>query len=346
MHWNLLDAAFRSRRRAGRSLRFVRSGSARLSADLMGRLEDLWGVPVVESYGMTEAHQIASNPLPPGLRKPGTVGVPTGSEVAILNRDGPVGPGEVGEILVRGPNVVTEYLAPPEVNEAAFINGWLRTGDTGFLDEDGYLTVTGRMTEMINRGGEKVQPHEVDAVLEEHPAVAQSAAFGVPHPTLIQEVAAAVVLRPGTGVGPGELERFAADRLAPHKLPRRIVVLDSLPTHSTGKVQRNRLAEELGMTFGEVPGMPMASVGVDAPRSPMAAALVGIWAEALERVSVGVDEDFFACGGDSLSGLRLLAMVREVFGVEIPPMAMYDETSTVARMAGFIERSLAEPTAE
>jgi acyl-CoA synthetase (AMP-forming)/AMP-acid ligase II/acyl carrier protein len=341
MHASLLAAGTAAARSVGHRLRFVRSGSAPLRPELMAEMEELWGVPVVESYGMTEAHQIASNPLPPGQRRPGTVGLPTGAQVAVRINGRPAAPGEPGEIIVRGANVVTEYLASAEVNAASFVDGWFRTGDTGVLDEDGYLTLTGRLTEIINRGGDKVQPREVDAVLEAHPAVARALAFGVPHPTLTQEVAAAVVLRSGARLSHGELEQFAAERLAPHKRPRRIVTVTTLPTHGTGKVRRGRLAEELGMTFYETHARPAADERGAAPRTATQAALVGIWAQALNLTSIGVDDDFFEAGGDSLSGMRLLDGVEQIFGVEVPPMAMYDTTNTVARMAAYIEEKRA-----
>ena len=193
----------------------------------MLELEKTFGVPVIESYGMTEAaHQMASNPLPPRPRKPGSVGIAAGPEVAILDGDGEVlGVGEVGEVSIRGPNVTLGYEANPEANAKAFTNGWFRTGDQGLLDEDGYLRLTGRLKELINRGGEKISPLEVDEVLMVHPAVAQVVTFGIPHEKLGEEVGAAVVLREGQTATERELRDFAATRLADFKVPRKIVLL-------------------------------------------------------------------------------------------------------------------------
>lgn len=343
MHRAAIDAARPSGRRPRHALRFLRAGSGPLSPGLMHELEDFWGVPAIESYGMTEAHQIASSPLPPGVRKPGTAGVPTGSEIAVVDEGGaPVPSGQVGEILVRGANVIRRYLAPDEVNAASFVDGWLRTGDVGFLDADGYLTLTDRVKEIIIRGGEKVSPREVDMVLESHPAVDRAATFGYPHPVLTQEVAAAVILDRAQSVTEEELQRFAADRLARFKVPKRIVVVDELPASSTGKVFRNKLAQELGMSGSvEAPAPVSEARAQRGPNGPIEAALAGIWAQALGREHVAVDDDFFELGGDSLSGILLLSMVQEVLGHEIPAMMLYEEANTVARMASVVEAARA-----
>jgi acyl-CoA synthetase (AMP-forming)/AMP-acid ligase II len=182
----------------------------------MAELERTFGVPVIEAYGMTEAaHQIASNPVPPGVRKAGTVGLAAGPEVAIIDEGGRfLPPGEVGEIAIRGANVTRGYESNPEANREAFVGGWFRTGDQGVLDADGYLTITGRLKEIINRGGEKIAPREVDEALLGHPAVAQAVTFAAPHSSLGEDVAAAVVLKPGAGATEEELRRFAAGQLA------------------------------------------------------------------------------------------------------------------------------------
>ena len=250
MHQAILARAERNREVLGRSrLRFIRSSSASLPAPVMLELEKTFGVPVIESYGMTEAaHQMASNPLPPRPRKPGSVGIAAGPEVAILDGDGEVlGVGEVGEVSIRGPNVTLGYEANPEANAKAFTNGWFRTGDQGLLDEDGYLRLTGRLKELINRGGEKISPLEVDEVLMVHPAVAQVVTFGIPHEKLGEEVGAAVVLREGQTATERELRDFAATRLADFKVPRKIVLLSEIPKGATGKLQRIGLASKLGL---------------------------------------------------------------------------------------------------
>jgi oxalate---CoA ligase len=250
MHQAILARAERNREVLGRSrLRFIRSSSASLPAPVMLELEKTFGVPVIESYGMTEAaHQMASNPLPPRPRKPGSVGIAAGPEVAILDGDGEVlGVGEVGEVSIRGPNVTLGYEANPEANAKAFTNGWFRTGDQGLLDEDGYLRLTGRLKELINRGGEKISPLEIDEVLMVHPAVAQVVTFGIPHEKLGEEVGAAVVLREGQTATERELRDFAATRLADFKVPRKIVLLSEIPKGATGKLQRIGLASKLGL---------------------------------------------------------------------------------------------------
>jgi len=230
-------------------LRLLRSSSAPMPPVVMERLESLFEAPLIEAYGMTEAaHQMAANPLPPGRRKPGSVGRGAGVDIAVMDESGRfLGHGERGEVVVRGPNIMRGYENNPEANARAFTDGWFRTGDEGYLDEDGYLFLTGRLKELINRGGEKVSPREVDEVLLRHPAVAQALAFALPHERLGEEVAAAVVLREGASASEGELRDYAAARLAPFKVPRRIVILDEIPKGPTGKPQRIGLAEKLGL---------------------------------------------------------------------------------------------------
>ncbi len=251
MHQALLQYAERNRAviEAGR-LRLLRSSSASLPPQVMTALEAAFGVPVIESYGMTEAaHQMASNPLPPAPRHAGSVGLAAGPEIAIMAADGALLPaGERGEVVIRGRNVTAGYEANPEANARAFTNGWFRTGDEGWLDEAGYLRLSGRLKEIINRGGEKVSPLEVDAVLMDHPAVQQVVTFAMPHAKLGEEVAAAVVLRAGMTADEAGLRDFAAARLAAYKVPRRVVFLDEIPKGATGKLQRIGLSERLGLS--------------------------------------------------------------------------------------------------
>jgi acyl-CoA synthetase (AMP-forming)/AMP-acid ligase II len=212
-------------------------------------LEETFGVPVIEAYGMTEAaHQMAANPLPPRLRFAGSVGIAAGPEIATMDPDGNLLPrGELGEVVIRGRNVTAGYENNPKANAEAFVNGWFRTGDQGVIDADGYLRLTGRLKELINRGGEKVSPLEVDAVLMDHPAVAQCLTFGIPHEKLGEEVAAAIVLREGMQAGEHELRDFANIRLAHFKVPRKIVFVEEIPKGATGKLQRIGLAQKLGL---------------------------------------------------------------------------------------------------
>jgi len=250
MHQAILARAGRHREVIGRSrLRLIRSSSQSLPAAVMLEMEKTWGVPVIESYGMTEAsHQMASNPLPPRARKPGSVGLAAGPEVVILDEEWKVLPrGQVGEVSVRGPNVTPGYEANPEANAKSFRDGWFRTGDEGVLDEEGYLRLTGRLKEQINRGGEKFSPLEVDHVLSSHPAVAQVLTFGMPHDKLGEEVAAAVVLREGASATERELHDFCAAHLAHFKIPRKVLFLTEIPKGATGKLQRIGLAEKLGL---------------------------------------------------------------------------------------------------
>jgi acyl-CoA synthetase (AMP-forming)/AMP-acid ligase II len=231
-------------------LRFIRSSSSSLPPQVLHDLEETFGVPVVEAYAMTEAsHQMTSNQLPPGKRKPGTVGCAAGPEVAIMSETGAelLEQGQTGEIVIRGENVTKGYDANPEANAKAFANGWFRTGDQGVMDEDGYLTITGRLKEIINRGGEKISPREVDDVLMDHPAVQQVVTFAMPHKSLGEEVAAAVVLREGQTADEKEIRAFASERLAAFKVPRKVLIVAEIPKGATGKLQRIGLAEKLGL---------------------------------------------------------------------------------------------------
>lgn len=223
-------------------LRFVRSCSAALAPQVMEKMESLFEVPVLEAYGMTEAsHQMCSNPLPPRARRPGSVGPGTGIKVSIMDDHGKhLKQGQTGEVVIQGPNVITGYENNPEANATSFVDGWFRTGDQGILDQDGYLTLTGRIKELINRGGEKIAPREIDEVLLSHPCVAEAVAFGRPHPTWGEEVEAAVVLRePQTET---ILLGYCRERLADFKCPKKVHIVDTIPRTATGKIQRRAVA--------------------------------------------------------------------------------------------------------
>jgi acyl-CoA synthetase (AMP-forming)/AMP-acid ligase II len=251
MHQAILARAPRSKEIvAAAQLRFIRSSSSSLPPQVMKALEETFDAPVIEAYAMTEAsHQMTSNPLPPRPRKPGSVGVAAGPEVGIMDEEGALQPhGCVGEIVIRGDNVTLGYENNPEANAENFTNGWFRTGDQGVMDDDGYLTITGRLKEIINRGGEKISPREVDDVLMDHPAVQQVVTFAMPHPKLGEEVAAAVVLREGAEATEQDIRQFAAVHLADFKVPRKVLFLDEIPKGATGKLQRIGLAEKLGIT--------------------------------------------------------------------------------------------------
>jgi len=236
-------------------LRFIRSSSASLPPQVMAALEETFGAPVIESYGMTEAtHQMASNPLPPADRKPGSVGIAAGPQVRIADQtDNKLLSGDAtGEVVISGPNVTPGYENNDEANAGAFFeqdgDRWFRTGDQGVLDPQGYLRITGRLKEIINRGGEKVSPLEVDDILMDHPAIQQVVTFAMPHPKLGEEVAAAVVLRDGESADEKSIREFALAKLADFKVPRKVVILDEIPKGATGKMQRIGLAEKLGLT--------------------------------------------------------------------------------------------------
>ncbi len=250
MHQAILTRAAKNAEVIARHpLRFIRSSSSSMPPQVIRELEAVFGAPLIESYGMTEAaHQMASNPLPPAVRKPGSVGLAAGPEVAILGEDGQLlPPGAIGEIVIRGPNVTRGYENNDKANAEAFTAGWFRTGDQGQMDEEGYVSLTGRLKEIINRGGEKVSPREVDEILMDHPAVAQVVCFGMPHPKLGEEVAAAVVLREGHTADERVLQAFVATRAADFKVPKKILILTEIPKGATGKLQRIGLAAKLGL---------------------------------------------------------------------------------------------------
>ncbi|MEM9047617.1 MAG: acyl--CoA ligase [Pseudomonadota bacterium] len=254
MHQAILTRAKRNQAALAEiRLRLIRSSSAALPVPVLEALEATFGCPVIEAYGMTEAaHQMAANPLPPAARKPGTVGVAAGPEVAIMDAEGRLLPtGAVGEIVIRGPNVTPGYRNNPKANAENFTQGWFRTGDQGAIDGQGYITIRGRLKEIINRGGEKISPREVDDVLIAHPAIAQVVTFAIPHRMLGEDVAAAVVLEEGAEADAAALRAYAAERLAAFKVPARIEILAEIPKGATGKLQRIGLAEKLGIGMPE-----------------------------------------------------------------------------------------------
>jgi acyl-CoA synthetase (AMP-forming)/AMP-acid ligase II len=246
MHQLLLARAHQKPEEAA-TLRFIRSCSAPLSPSLIHKIEKLFGVPFVEAYGMTEAsHQMTSNPLPPRHRKAGSVGVGTGLRISIMDREGNhLGTNQRGEVAIQGANVFRGYENNPEANTRAFADGWFRTGDEGMLDEDCYLHLTGRIKDIIIRGGENIAPHEVDEVLLQNTAVAAAVTFGYFHPTLGEEVAAAVVLQETQQATESELIKHCREHLAEYKCPKKIYLVKNIPTTSTGKIRRRAVAATL-----------------------------------------------------------------------------------------------------
>jgi acyl-CoA synthetase (AMP-forming)/AMP-acid ligase II len=247
MHQLLLARAHHKPAEAA-SLRFIRSCSAPLSPGLIHKIEGLFGVPFVEAYGMTEAaHQMTSNPLPPRHRKAGSVGVGAGLRISIVDQEGNhLGTNQRGEVAIQGANVFRGYENNAEANARAFVNGWFRTGDEGMLDTDCYLHLTGRIKDIIIRGGENIAPHEVDEILLRHPAVAAAVTFGYVHPTLGEEVAAAVVLHEGHDATELALIKHCRELLAEYKCPKKIHLVKSIPTTATGKIRRRAVAAALG----------------------------------------------------------------------------------------------------
>ena len=248
IHQVLLSRAKSSRPAGAEQLRFIRSCSAALAPQTMADIEERFGVPILEAYGMTEAaHQMASNPLPPGTRKAGSVGRGTAVDIAILDKTGDLLlPGETGEVSIKGANVFGGYEGNAEANAESFSNGWFRTGDQGYLDGEGYLTLVGRIKELINRGGEKISPREIDDTLLTHPAVAEAVCFGIPDRVYGEEVAAAVVLK-GSATE-AELIAHCRSSLADFKCPKTIYIVEAIPRTATGKIQRRNVAAEITHT--------------------------------------------------------------------------------------------------
>jgi len=332
---------------AGSRLRLLRSSSAAMPKRLMEELEQTFGVPVVEAYGMTEAaHQITSNPLPPGDRKAGSVGLPAGAQVAIMaeNRNELLPTGQLGEVVLRGPNLTPGYAGDPEANSQSFQDGWFRSGDLGVIDPDGYLSLRGRRKEIINRGGEKISPWEVDNVLLQHPAVLQAVAFPVPDPVLGEEVAAAVVLR-DPSCTTRELQEFCSLRLSVFKIPRRIVIVASIPRGPTGKIQRISLAQQLdlaGEPSREGGGLvDRASSAPLVPRSDLEKSLLELWSEVLNVNGLGVDQPFLESGGDSLLAARLIGRIRERLRIDISLVDFFN-AATIAEQAVVLEKFRSE----
>jgi acyl-CoA synthetase (AMP-forming)/AMP-acid ligase II/thioesterase domain-containing protein/acyl carrier protein len=314
-------------------LRVIFAAGGKVDPEIADKVEALMGAPVIERYNSTETNRIADHP-PFGPHKRGSVGFPTGCEVCIRSLDGVYLPnGERGEVVVRGPMVFDGYENNPEANAAAFVDGWFRTGDEGYFDEDGCLTLTGRIKEMINRGGEKVSPAEVDAAITSHPQVREAATFPIKHPSLGEEVAAAVVRERGSAVTERELTRVLLTALAGFKVPRHFVFVDEIPKGATGKVQRYKLAEVLGLASDSGPIR-----GEALPRSatPLEARLQALWARVLKIDRVGLTDNFFLLGGDSLLAVELVQLVGRRLRCWLPVASLF-EAGTVTEMAALIE---------
>ena len=328
----LLRATNEKERVSQNRLRFIRSSSSALPRQVLQDLESTFNAPVIESYGLTECGMIACNPIAPGNRKVGSVGLPTLVDLAVMDEGGDsVLPGESGEIVVRGACVMAGYEGSGADGKEFFEGDWFRTGDQGYLDADGYLFLTGRLKEIINRGGEKISPRAVDDALMDHPAVEQAVTFPVPNDVLGEEVAAAVVLRPQHAANEKELRQFVSKRLTDFKVPRQILILTEIPKGSFGKVERRRLAELLDVKpCDQVPSK--SEVPYTPPGTTEESTLVEIWARVLGLKSVGIHDDFFQLGGDSILATQVASQVRNVMQVDLSPASLF-ETPTVAELA-------------
>jgi oxalate---CoA ligase len=331
LHLSVLEKAeARSDALTMHSLRFISTAGAPITANVLQRMQAVLGVPVLEHYGSSETAQIASNRPPPGPSKPGTVGIPWPGIVTIVGADGrPLPAGHQGVVLVHGPSVTSGYLNAPDLNRSAFVDGWFRTGDIGSIDEQGFLSLHGREKEVINRGSEKISPLEIDQALMSHPGVVQAAAYGVPHPRLGEDVAAAVVLHPGALVSPLELREFLGTKLAAFKVPRRISILDELPKGITGKVLRRRLAES-AQEKAQHSGLSEERLHAD---------LLQLWRRILKTEHISLDDDFFEKGGDSLLAIDVTLQLQRLIGRPLSESILF-QNPTVRGLAKSAAREM------
>lgn len=317
-------------------LRMIRTGAGKLDTDLAGRLEDTFGAPVIQVYGSSESGWLACDPMAATRRRSGSVGLPRPGEVAVFDDDGEPAPaGTVGEIAARGEAVFECYENGGPSNAAVSTDGWYRTGDAGYFDTDGYLFLTGRLNEVINRGGQKIAPNEIDEVLQSHPAVRAASAFPIPHATLGEEIAATVVATDNASADEQILLRYLRERLAPYKIPRRIVLVDDIPKSPTGKVQRHKLAESLGLSASNSASRQQ-DPEQERQATPLEETLRALWAKALDRPDVGLHDDFFMLGGDSLQAVNLFLDIERHLDRRLPRAILFD-SATVAEMAAGIE---------
>jgi acyl-CoA synthetase (AMP-forming)/AMP-acid ligase II/thioesterase domain-containing protein len=305
------------------NLRFITSGSAHLPNRVRSELESILQCPILEVYGISEAGVMAANPAPPAKRKPGTAGLIAEGELVIRGEAGkPLSAGEIGEVFVGGPGLMPGYLGEAKPFGVGIQDGWLPTGDIGSVDSEGFLTILGRTKEVINRGGEKVSPAEIEEALMLHQCVREAAAFGVPHPRLGENVAAAVVLQPETTITPLGLRKFLRNHLAPFKIPQRIDIVDSLPKSHTGKILRSELAD----------AALHREHHIARAEHPLEFQIMNIWTRLLRRSDVGIHDDFFEAGGDSLLAAQMLLEVEAAVGSRVPQSALA-EAFTISQLA-------------
>jgi acyl-CoA synthetase (AMP-forming)/AMP-acid ligase II/thioesterase domain-containing protein/acyl carrier protein len=314
------------------SLRFIRSTSAFLPHTVRQDLEEVLGVPVIESYGMSEAGLVTVNSPP----KTGSVGTPIVESLRILDDDGKtLAPFQNGEIVIKGTTVFSGYENAPDENCTAFIDGGFRTGDTGYLDNEGYLFLTGRKKELINKGGEKISPAEVDQVMMTHPSVRQAMAFLISEPVLGEDIAAMVVLE-DKAVSEEDLRSYLIDRLVQYKVPKRIYVVDEIPKGPTGKLLRYVGTERYYASERKAsPNPRQTSDDVSSEASAHQEKLLQIWKEVLNIPTVSPDDDFFRCGGNSLAAIELLIKIQRAFHLALPPDTIYVHP-TIRQLGGMI----------
>jgi acyl-CoA synthetase (AMP-forming)/AMP-acid ligase II/acyl carrier protein len=333
-------------------LRVIRTAGAALAPEIAERVERDLRATIVHVYGMSEAPCIAGEQYPVEVRKPGSVGRASHQGVAIVDENGqPVPVDASGEIVLRGPWIIPGYYRNDAASAAAFDNGWFHTGDVGYFDRDGFLFLTGRRKEFINRGGEKVAPVEVDEVLLSHPAVVEAVTFAVPDARLGEEIAAAVVLRSENAISVAELQEFAATHLTINKVPRQIVFVAQLPKGPTGKLNRFRMAAELGLD-GSPDGNKGARAGKGTSGSPLVhqapeveQKLAAIFARVLKVPHVGPNDNFFELGGDSLTALQCLTEIQAEFrSIQVSPALFLWAPSAAQMAAAFLNPAeLAHP---
>lgn len=324
------DVVSHARRRGlateGSSLLFCRAVSARLPQRIREEFVACFGVPVIEIYGMTEtAGVITSNRLPPHAQKQGSVGVPAGPAIQILDSSGNCAkPGQKGEVLVAGDNVFSGYIAAAEINRASFLGEWFRTGDEGYIDSEGHLFLTGRLKDIINRGGEKISTLQVDECLQRHPTVADAACFPLPHPTLGEDVAAAVVLADGKKLDEADIRSFLAIQLPAFMQPGHYFVVDCLPRTAGGKLQRHRLPQILRLATGVPPRSRQT------PQSPAGQLIARLWSDILAVGEVGTEDHFFDLGGDSLKSAVFMAELEAQMEIRLEAGALFDHPTLEA----------------
>lgn len=323
------------------NLRFIRSSSQALPPKNMKALEDIFEVPVIESYGMTEAsHQMASNPLPPGIRKPGSVGIAAGPEISIMNEEGEhLLSGEIGEIVIRGSNVMKAYEKNDTANNISFTNGWFRTGDEGYLDKDNYLYITSRIKEIINRGGEKISPREIDEALLDLSEINEAVAFSIPHERLGETVGVAIIYKKGNTLTKWDIQQYIAKNLGDNKVPEEIIILEEIPKGATGKIQRIGLAEKLGIKEKRDYIDSIEEKSHKPPKNQLEQELHEIWSEVLRISNLGVNQNYFQLGGDSILATSIISQMKEKMEIQEISPVIFLHAPTIEQMAELIKKN-------